>query len=202
MAELLHPFLTRELRPDAYAQLGAYLELLLKWNAKINLTAVREPEHIVTRHFGESLFAAQKLLQSEAVTRAIDVGSGAGFPGLPLAIYAPKLKVTLLEANNKKATFLKEAARAAKTQNVTVAAQRAEDYPHGAELVTMRAVEKFESSASTAAKLVNGGGRLALLIGAEQVRTAVHLLPDLHWADAAAIPQSTQRVLLAGRRAR
>jgi 16S rRNA (guanine527-N7)-methyltransferase len=200
LSDLLQPYLSHPLALGQYDQLRAYLDLLLKWNAKTNLTAVREPEQIVTRHFGESLFAAERLLDNEAARSVIDVGSGAGFPGLPVAIYAPQAQVTLIESQNRKATFLKEAVRAARLSNVTVFAGRAEDYAGTAELVTMRAVEKFESSATTAARLVAPSGRLALLIGAEQVKTAVELLPELHFADPLAIPGSKTRCLLTGRR--
>ena len=110
MAELLAPFVGEEmLTPGLLEQLQIYLDLLLRWNARVNLTAVRDPETIVTRHFGESLFAARILLRggSEGVTLA-DVGSGAGFPGIPMKLFAPALQLTLIESHNKKAAFLRE----------------------------------------------------------------------------------------------
>src|ERR1022692_1287749 len=116
IAELLGPFLGGEpLSPDLAAQLQAYLELLLRWNARINLTAVRDPEQIVTRHFGESLFAARVLRDTGALAAGAtlaDVGSGAGFPGIPIQLFAPDVRVTLIESQNKKATFLREVVRA------------------------------------------------------------------------------------------
>ena len=82
--ELLVPFLEGSALSTAQLErLRAYLDLLLKWNSKINLTAVRDPEEIVTRHFGESLFAAKRLFQDNQAESVIDVGSGAGFPGIP-----------------------------------------------------------------------------------------------------------------------
>src|SRR4051795_12349591 len=96
IAELLVPFLgPAPLADSELSSIRTYIDLLLKWNAKLNLTAIRDPEEIVTRHFGESLFAARHLLDSSASSSAIDVGSGAGFPGLPLQIWAPGLKLTL-----------------------------------------------------------------------------------------------------------
>ena len=201
IAGLLAPFLRHRFAADQLQQLSAYLDLLLKWNAKTNLTSVRDPEQIVTRHFGESLFAAEHLFAADAAQSVIDLGSGAGFPGLPLAIYAPDAQVTLIESQNKKATFLKEVVRNLPLKNVTVFAGRGETYPGKADVVTMRAVEKFTDALPVAAKLVAPGGRLALLIGADQANAAVNAQSVFHWADPAAIPQSQRRVVLVGRAA-
>jgi len=83
-------------------QISTYLDLLIKWNAKTNLTAIRDPEEIVRRHFGESLFAASKLYPDDpsAEETLIDFGSGAGFPGVPIKIHAPELHVILIESQN------------------------------------------------------------------------------------------------------
>ena len=215
VARLLSPFLPDPLAAEQVAALSRYLELLLRWNARINLTAVREPEQIVTRHFGESLFAASRLLEPDSRVHAVDVGSGAGFPGLPLKIYAPQLRLTLIEAHNKKATFLKEAVRTLALDRVEVFAGRAEKYSQGAELVTLRAVERFESVLPVAAALLRRAGgeagsgsregsagsaaaRLALLIGAAQSAAARSLLPGFAWDSPIPIPQSAARVLLVG----
>src|SRR5882757_500792 len=108
IADLLTPYL-----PDPpttlIAQLSTYLDLLLKWNARTNLTAIRDPEEIVRRHFGESLFAARHLDPDTA--SLLDFGSGAGFPGLPIALLRNDIQVTLAESQNKKAAFLREAVR-------------------------------------------------------------------------------------------
>ncbi|MGB9145730.1 MAG: 16S rRNA (guanine(527)-N(7))-methyltransferase RsmG, partial [Acidobacteriaceae bacterium] len=85
-------------------QLDAYLALLLRWNARMNLTAVRDPESILRRHFAESLFAAEHI--PPGVATLLDFGSGAGFPGIPIAIARPEIAVTLAESQNKKAAFL------------------------------------------------------------------------------------------------
>src|SRR5260370_29016051 len=106
IARLLQPFAT--LDKQQLDQTSAYLDLLLKWNAKTNLTSVRVPEEIVTRHFGESFFAANLLLAPGRPQTVIDLGSGAGFPGLPMAIFAPAVQVALLESNARKAAFLNE----------------------------------------------------------------------------------------------
>ncbi|HMC31038.1 MAG TPA: 16S rRNA (guanine(527)-N(7))-methyltransferase RsmG [Candidatus Angelobacter sp.] len=175
-----------------------YIDLLLKWNARINLTAVRDADEIVTRHFGESFFAAG-ILRSQAVPQnAIDVGSGAGFPGIPLAISMPHIQVTLIESNQKKSTFLREVISALKLKNVAVFSGRGEDYPDQADLVTMRAVERFEKALATAIELVEPGGRIALMIGASQAVLAKALSKDVEWNQPAAVPVGHSRILLVG----
>jgi 16S rRNA (guanine527-N7)-methyltransferase len=200
IAHLLAPYLHDPLSSAQLDQVSAYLELLVRWNEKTNLTSVREPDAMATRHFGESFFAAAHLLAGDAPATAIDLGSGAGFPGLPLAIYAPQVAVTLIESNNKKATFLKEVVRALALNNVTVTADRGESLvgKRKANLVTMRAVERFSESATLAASLLQPEGRLALLIGVAQASEAERLLPGLSWAQPIAIPGGNARVLLTG----
>ncbi len=192
------------LSSDQLAQLSTYLDLLLRWNTRMNLTAVRDPEEIVTRHFGESLFTARHLFPSGHVPVAdcqlLDVGSGAGFPGLPIKIWAPALALTLIESRHRKATFLREAIRAMGLTEASVFCGRAQDYPGPrASVVTLRAVERLDEVLPTAAGLVAPGGRLALLIGAAQpARAQCPRLSSFKWADALPIPQSAARVLLIG----
>jgi len=204
IADLLAPFLQSLPGPPAslngaqLEQVSAYLDLLLRWNARINLTAVRDPEGMVTRHFGESFFAARRLVTAGASVRAIDLGSGAGFPGLPLKIFAPAIRLTLVESSQKKAAFLKEVVRAIALTDVDVFAGRAEDFPATANLVTLRAVERYGRALGAAARLVEPGGRLALLIGSMQATRTPQLLPAFVWPAPIAIPQSSSRVLLIG----
>jgi len=199
--ELLAPFLEGEAISDQQSNLiSDHLQLLLKWNPRINLTAVTDPEQIVTRHFGESLFAARVLAKDSPLSGSlIDLGSGAGFPGIPIKIWAPGLNVTLIEARQKKATFLREVARILGLAGLEVAHQRGELLGLRADVVTIRAVEKFDKSLPVAASLVRRGGRLALLIGAQQVSTASSLLPELSWGQPIPLPQSSARVVLVGR---
>jgi len=225
IAELLQPFLTPPLKPphseseesavltsEQLKYISTYIELLLRWNARINLTAVRQPEEIVTRHFGESLFAARYLFptktrwgrppsavqaaQSSARTRLIDVGSGAGFPGLPIKIWAPHIDLTLIESNQKRATFLREVSRMLTLMNVDVFSGRVEDYRNPlAQVVTLRAVERFEKALPIAASLVVPGGRLALLIGEAQLACAQDLTPSFAWTATLPVPLSSRRIL-------
>lgn len=203
ISALLEPFLAAPLSSIQLKSISIYIDMLLRWNRKLSLTAVRDPDSVVTRHFGESLFAAQRLfLPSSPVPRLqlVDVGSGAGFPGLPIKICVPELSVILIEANHKKAAFLREVIRALTLKGVDVFLGRAEDFaPHSAGIVTMRAVERFERALPVAARLVRPGGLLALLIGESQVQTAAQVLPGFSWQASIPVPCSTARVLLVGR---
>ncbi len=193
---------------NLFLQIPIYLDLLLRWNARTNLTAIRAPEEIITRHFGESLFAAQQIFpagnspesNAPAATLA-DVGSGAGFPGLPMKLWATQLQVTLIESHQKKATFLREVIRALKLTDVEVQATRAQQITQTFDTVTLRAVEHFDQILPIAAKLVRPGGRLALLIGEDQIPAAGSLLPSFKWDNPYTIPNSQRRVLLIGLKA-
>jgi 16S rRNA (guanine527-N7)-methyltransferase len=196
IARLLQPFI--QLDEMRLAAILKYIDLLIKWNARINLTAIRAPEEIVQRHFGESLFAASHILAEKSVTTAIDLGSGAGFPGVPFALLAPEVEITLIESSQKKSTFLKELTHLLGLKNVKVFVGRAESYSQTADLVTLRAVEKFGEILPVALKLVSPGGRLALLIGTSQVDLAGSSLPEVQWQEPLAIPSSHSRVLLVG----
>jgi len=185
-------------------QISAYVDLLLRWNTRMNLSAVRDRESIVTRHFGESLFAARHLFPSNqdrvSPSRVIDVGSGAGFPGLPMKIWSRDVQLTLIESNQKKATFLREVIRRLELKDATVFSGRAENFPGQAEVVTLRAVERFETALGIATRLVVPAGRIALLIGSAQVVRAQELARDVTWQRATTIPLSSSRVLLIGRK--
>ncbi|HUI84045.1 MAG TPA: 16S rRNA (guanine(527)-N(7))-methyltransferase RsmG [Candidatus Binatia bacterium] len=204
IAELLQPFTAGAELPDALlGQLQLYLELLLRWNARINLTAVRDPEQIVARHFGESLFAARVLLPDlnvEPLTLA-DVGAGAGFPGIPMRLLAPHVRLTLIESQNKKATFLREVVRALQLEGVEVFCGRVEQWGSTADIVALRAVEKFQRVLPVAANAVARPGRLCLLIGAPQVPATRRAADEgWRWAEPVAIPGSAGRVVLVAER--
>jgi 16S rRNA (guanine527-N7)-methyltransferase len=186
IAELLAPYLGESTpSPHLYTQLSEYLDLLLRWNARTNLTAIREPEEIVRRHFGESLFAAVHL---QAATTLLDFGSGAGFPGLPTQLYHPTLNVTLAESQGKKASFLREAVR---TLGLTteVFASRVESMPIARKfhIVTMRAVDNMEAARAAALPRVSPGGYLITLAGYAPTGSATTVIP---------MPESKQTQLL------
>ena len=203
IAELLRPFTgDAELPAEMLEQFRLYLDLLLRWNARVNLTAVRDPEQIVTRHFGESLFAARMLdPQAAGPITLADVGSGAGFPGIPIKLWALHLELTLIESQNKKATFLREALRALKLDRAQVFCGRAEQWGQTADLVTLRAVEHFERALPVAEALVRPGGKLCLLIGSSQMKSAQELSGEQWtWHDPLPVPLSTGRVVVIGER--
>ncbi len=167
IAALLKPYLaSAEAVPAGlYAQLSEYLDLLVKWNARTNLTAIREPEEMVRRHFGESLFMGIQL-GSRVVSDAtlLDFGSGAGFPGLPIQLLHPALRVTLAESQGKKASFLREAVRTLALPTEVWAA-RVETMPLNRtfEAVTLRAVDNMQQALADAQQRVASGGWLAIL---------------------------------------
>jgi len=215
ICELLAPFLPAPLTASQLDQISIYIDLLLRWNSRINLTAIRDPEQIVTRHFGESVFSARYLLPNPDVApdvlpgvnpavppaRAVDLGSGAGFPGLPLKICSPQTSTTLIESNHKKVAFLREVIRSLTLTSIDVFPGHAQDFPSGsAGIVTVRAVERFTSILPIATRLLAPGGRLALLIGSSQVPEARATVPELSWTAAVPIPRSEARVLFVGAR--
>jgi len=189
---------------DQLQHISTYIDLLLHWNARINLTSIRQPEDIVTRHFGESLFAARQLFPVSngqpalSPPEVIDVGSGAGFPGLPIKLWAPGIHVTLIESNQKKAVFLREVVRALTLTGVDILAVRSDTVRRAADVVTLRAVERFASILPTAATLVRPGGRLAILIGEPQIPHAHSLVKGFQWTSPFHLPHSSNRCLIIG----
>jgi len=196
--DLLSPYLAErggfEPPPELYTQLSNYLDLLLKWNARTNLTAIREPEEIVRRHFGESLFAARYL--AAETDSLLDLGSGAGFPGIPIALVHPQIQITLAESQNKKASFLREVVRTLGLAHVEVWAGRAESLPADRRFrtVTLRAVDNM--AAALAAAESRAMRQIILLTSTANVPA----LTDFPNQTRIAIPESESRVLLlAGR---
>ena len=145
--------------PHICSQLAQYLELILKWNARTNLTAIRTPEEIVQRHFGESLFAGSHIGSCQTL---LDYGSGAGFPGVPIQLLRPDIAVTLAESQSKKASFLREAIRTL-SLSTEVWGSRVEAMPPARrfDVVTMRAVDNMEAAVREAA--MRASGRILIL---------------------------------------
>jgi 16S rRNA (guanine527-N7)-methyltransferase len=190
-ARLLQPF-GLVLTSGQMAQLQTYLELLLRWNAKINLTAIRRAEDCVTRHFGESLYLA-RWAQLEGCL--LDIGSGAGFPGLALKISFPNLAVTLLEPTTKKRAFLKEVTRACEFRDVEVRGERLEDFVKQAarpsfDSATSRAVGHFAKLLPLAVRGLRPGGRLYLWLSHDQGSKLAAATDRLRWDQPIPIPLS------------
>jgi 16S rRNA (guanine527-N7)-methyltransferase len=137
-----------------------YLSLILRWNARVNLTAIREEEGILKRHFVESIACARAL--PAGIGTLLDFGSGAGFPGIPIALCRPEIAVTLAESQGKKAAFLCEAVRVLGVA-AKVHSGRAEVLHAEFDCVTLRAVDRMERAVEAAGQLVRPGGWLALM---------------------------------------
>jgi 16S rRNA (guanine527-N7)-methyltransferase len=184
------------LPPTAPAQLDAFLALLLQWNARINLTALRDPETIVRRHFAESLFAAEHIPADSKTL--LDFGSGAGFPGIPIAIARPEIAVTLSESQGKKTAFLREAVRTLGLR-AEVWAGRVEQMPAERvfDAVTLRAVDKMPQACRLAVPRLVRGGWLGVF-ATRATESALDLLSGVRWTEALPIPGSRQEILRTG----
>jgi len=174
-----------------YEQLAQYLELILKWNARINLTAIRTPEEIVRRHFGESLFVAQRLGSCETL---LDFGSGAGFPGIPIQIVRPDVEVTLAESRSKKAAFLQEVGRTTRIR-AAVWPNRVENMPltRRFHTVTLRAVDDMDAAVLEAGRRATDR---VLILGTSRQLIYPGLSQSFRMADPIALPGSGEGVLL------
>jgi 16S rRNA (guanine527-N7)-methyltransferase len=187
-----------DLEPAMAERFEQYLSLLLKWNARTNLTAVREPGEIVRRHFAESIFAARRV--PAEVKTLLDFGSGAGLPGIPIAICRPEITVTLAESQGKKAAFLREAVRTlglkAEVWAGRVEAMAAERV---FDAVTLRAVDKMAAACRTAVERLADGGWIGVF-ATRATEETLRAVPRIQWGAAVAIPGAEQAVLLEGRR--
>ena len=164
----------------AGARLAAYLALLAKWNRTYNLTAIREPEQMVTHHVLDAL-AVLPHLPATASLRVLDVGSGGGVPGLPLAIVVPSWRVVLLDANHKKGAFLRQAAIELELANVEAVTSRVEDYVPDApfEVVISRAFADLSTFAQASRRHLAPGGRLYAMKGVHPHEEIEHLAADI-----------------------
>lgn len=164
-------------------QLLAYLALLVKWNRAYNLTAIRDPEEMVTQHLLDSLSMAPYL---ENLPTLADIGSGAGLPGIPLAITFPAMEVLSVEANQKKAAFQQQAKIELELKNFSVACDRVEKCQGAFAGVTSRAFAELVDFAAWAGHLVASGGHLLAMKGIYP-EDEIRRLPD-QWKLTEAIP--------------
>ena len=188
------------------SQIRSYIEILLAWNRKMSLTAVTDSVEIVRFHFGESIFALTVGAVSDG--RLADVGSGAGFPGLPIRLACPSIHLTMIESNIKKCTFLREVSRKLGVDgDVRVLNGRIEDLPPPSssederfDFISARAVGDFDALLAFARKFLAEKGRLVLWIGQEDAEMlAKDHSAQWEWSDPILIPNSSRRNLLSGR---
>lgn len=180
-------------------QIAQYVSLLLRWNQRVSLTTITDPEQILVRHFGESLFGAQAAgIESGAL---LDVGSGAGFPSLPIAIFSPEIREILLEPNVKKAAFLAETCRVLGiTGRVRILRSRLETYEPAEsafDFITSRAVRLTPVFLDRCRDLLAPGGKLVLWLGQQEAGTLAQA-PGWIWADPVRIPGSERRFIAWG----
>ncbi len=196
---LLHSLGQESLAEDQALKMIQYLNLLLRWNTKINLTAIRDREGILRRNFVESILCAKLLPQG--ISTLLDYGSGAGFPGIPCAICRPEVLVTLADSQARKAAFLREVIR---KLNLTaeVHGGRVEELKTGLlfDAVTLRAVDRMRQACAEALLRAKVGGWLAILTTQSSLEATTGELSGISWQNPVPIPGTAQEVLLLGRR--
>ncbi len=177
---------------------ASYLTLLRHWNARMNLSAIRDEDGILRRHFVESIACARAL--SSEIKTVLDYGAGAGFPGIPIALCRPEIAVTLAESQNKKAAFLSEAIRVLGI-DAKVHSGRAETLDTVFDCVTLRAVDKMEAAVQAAARLVRPGGWLVLMTTGKELAVLKAVAgEEFAWLDDVPLPGGQDRILAMGTR--
>jgi 16S rRNA (guanine527-N7)-methyltransferase len=175
---------------------ASYCALLMRWNARMNLTAIRDEESILSRHFVECIAVARAIPSN--IATLLDFGSGAGFPGIPIALCRPEIAVTLAESQGKKAAFLREAVRSMKLP-AKVHSARAELLDAQFDCVTLRAVDYMDRAVQAASGRVLHGGWLALMTTeSESDSLQISAGKRFSWSSPLNLPGSEQRVLLLG----
>jgi 16S rRNA (guanine527-N7)-methyltransferase len=174
---------------DQLISLHEHYALLDRWNEKMNLTSVERGEETVIRHFCESLFFAARL--DHNTTSIADIGSGAGFPGIPIAILNPELRVSLVESSQRKAVFLREATRG--LPNVSVIAQRAEEVAMTFDTLVARAVNSKE----VVALMPRLASKIGLMMG-ETHFLQLQTLKHIAWSEPIRLPWGDRRICAFG----
>jgi 16S rRNA (guanine527-N7)-methyltransferase len=181
-------------------QIQQYIKILLTWNEKVNLTAIRDPLEILYRHFCESMYAAEAIPLKNG--RLADVGSGAGFPGLPLKIMRPDLQVFLIESNIKKVTFLAEVIRELGLTSAQVLARRYEELGEEVaplDYVCSRALGEYPVFLDWARSQQIAAKQVILWIGDRDLEE-IQKIRTWDWSEPIEVPHSLRRLLLVGTR--
>lgn len=151
-------------------QFFEYMNLLIEWNEKMNLTAITEPEEIILKHFIDSITILKEI---EDGSKVVDVGTGAGFPGIPLSIMNPTLKITLVDSLNKRLIFLEEVVNKLNLKNIEIVHARAEEfgqnkkYRENFDISTSRAVANLSTLSEYLIPLVKVGGKVISMKASE-----------------------------------
>ena len=189
-----------QLTPEQLSMVQRYITILLAWNEKVNLTAIRDPLEILYRHFCESMYAATAVpLQAG---RLADVGSGGGFPGLALKIARPDLQVFLIESNVKKATFLAEVVRELYLVDTPVLVSQYEELGEEVaplDFVCSRALGEFAKFLGWAGSAQVAANQAILWVGGRDIEE-IKKIGGWLWREPISIPRSLQRFLLVGDR--
>lgn len=193
IARLLRPYLAEDAPAEMVGKIERYLEVFAIWSRRMNLSTVTEPAEMVQRHFGEGLALAEAL---PPFATLLDLGSGAGFPGLPIAMRWPGTHVTLAESQKKKAAFLAEASWRMDLP-VKVWADRAETFAVEKcfDVVALRAVDGMPAALRTARGLLRPGGTLAFFVGEREQME----LPGEGWGEVRTmqVPNSPGHLVMA-----
>jgi len=185
---------------DQILQIQQYMKILLAWNDKVNLTAIRDPLEILYRHFCECMYAARNLHLENG--RLADVGSGGGFPGLALKIISPGLRVFLVESNIKKVTFLAEVIRELGLRDAQVLARRYEELGEEVaplDYICSRALGEFPAFLEWARSEQIAAKQVILWIGARDL-PEIQKIGTWEWREPIPVPHSLRRLLLVGTR--
>jgi 16S rRNA (guanine527-N7)-methyltransferase len=189
------------LSPAQLGQVEIYLDLLLRWNRRINLTAIRHPRRIIRELFAESMYLGIILPLSGQL---LDIGSGAGFPGLALKILQPQLAVTLLESNHRKCAFLEEVTSILQLSDIAVLCARlaevVETRREGFNAATTRAVAVDARLLRAAGCVLTSGGILGVFTSAGAASNIVMVESIFQWVPPVALPGASRRVILVGRK--
>ena len=172
-----------EVTDEEISKLEKYADLLKEWNEKINLTAITEKEQVFLKHFYDSLTLV-KIINLDKVDNLCDLGTGAGFPGLVLKIFFPQLKLTLVDALNKRINFLDVVVKELSLENVTLVHARAEEYGRNHrecfDVVTARALSSFPILLEYSASLLKVHGHLIAMRGLDDSSDGIDALKVLN----------------------
>ena len=178
-----------------------YLRFLAKWNEKINLTAIQNPLDVVKVLLAESFWAA--VLVDDPKGPILDIGSGAGFPGLAMATYRPELEMVLLEPRKKRAAFLTALRRELGLPGVAVWNRRLEDcipsdFSELPTVLTMRAVGRITKVVVAGVRFLQGDRKVLLFSSTQSAKSTMDALGEIHWGSVRPIPWNSEHMILLG----